>query len=331
MEPVKGVHQIRIPLPNMPLDHINVYLVEGSKGNVLIDTGWDTLEAFSALKDGLRSSGFGFKDISQIIVTHIHPDHYGLAGKLRQLSGATVAFHEIEEGLLDLRYVNMDKLVEDTKHRLSRNGVPRSEVSRLAGASLPVRQYVDLISPDIRLTGGERLSFGSSEFKVLVTPGHSPGHICLYEPNRKFLFSGDQVLPDITPHVGLHAQSGENPLGDFVDSLKSLRELDVNLVFPGHGAVFNGLKQRIDAILYHHDQRKLAIMNIIRDNLRSAYAIAAELVWVPDIGGVDFKDLAPMDKRLAVLETLAHLQLLVNEDKVQSVVDKDTVLYWAGG
>jgi glyoxylase-like metal-dependent hydrolase (beta-lactamase superfamily II) len=329
MEIVKGVYQIKLPLPGGPPDHTNAYLIDGSEGNLLIDTGWNTPEAFSALGEELKSNGFDFSDISQIVITHLHPDHYGLAGRIRELSGAKLALSEIEARLLDRRYVNMSILVEEVSHLLRAHGTPQSELSQLSQASMPVRELVIPAKPDIKLKAGQKVSMNPFEFKALLTPGHSPGHICLYEPERKFLFTGDHILPDITPNVGLHPQSGANPLGDYINSLKSLTELEVSFVFPGHGSVFSGLGQRIDVLLRHHQQRMTDILNVIRDDPKTAYQIATEIPWVPDDGGINFQDLPPLDKRLAVLETLAHLQLLATEGKTNKVVKERTNFYRA--
>jgi glyoxylase-like metal-dependent hydrolase (beta-lactamase superfamily II) len=332
MEIVQGVHQIKLPLPaGGALDHVNAYLVEGSKSNLLIDTGLDTPDAFAALRDGLRFSSFGFKDISQIVVTHIHPDHYGLADKLKQMSGAQVALSEIEESLIDSRYVNMNNLLQEVRKLFGDNGVPEDELSELAEASMPVREFVGIVSPDIKLKDGDKISTGSSEFKVLLTPGHSSGHICLYEPKRKFLFSGDHILPDIFPHVGLHPQSGENPLGDFFNSLEAISKLEVNFIFPGHGSVFSGFELRISELLYHHKQRQLAIARTIENDMKTVYQITTEIPWMPGGEAVKFEKLPAFGKRLAVMETLAHLQLLVVEGKAEKVVKDNITLYWGGG
>lgn len=283
------------------------------------------------MRDGLREAGFGFKDISQIIVTHIHPDHYGLTGRVKQLSGAKLAVHRIEADLIHSRYVNLDGLLGDMARQLRYGGVPQNDLPQFRGASLWMKQFVAPAAPEVRLSGGEKLSNGTFEFEVLWTPGHSPGHICLYEPKRKLLFSGDHILPNITSHVGLHPQSGENPLGDFITSMRAIEKLEVNFVFPGHGAVFSGLKQRIGELLYHYRERKMTIIKSVSDELKTAYQIATEILWRPESGGVPFQELELWDKRLAVMETLAYLQLLMTEGKVGKVVEDDTVLYWAGG
>lgn len=329
MEIVQGVHQIKLPLPGGTLDHVNVYLVEGDEGNLLIDAGWNTPEAFSTLKEELRTKGFEFKDISQIVITHLHPDHYGLAGKIRELSGAKIALSEIETHMLNSRYVDVTLLLSGVTRLLRSNGVPESELSQLSEASLPAREFVIPASPDVKLKAGRKVSVGLFEFEVLSTPGHSPGHICLYEPKRKLLFTGDHILPDITPNVGLHPQSGKNPLGDYLNSLRDLKKLEVTFAFPGHGSVFNGLRLRIEDLFYHHEQRKSAIVKVIQGEMKTAYEIAEEIPWVPGAEDVSFQDLLAFDKRLAVLETLAHLQLLISEDKVKKAAQDGTNFYSA--
>jgi len=329
MEIVQGVHQIKLPLPGGTLDHVNVYLVEGDEGNLLIDAGWNTPEALSTLKEELRTKGFEFKDISQIVITHLHPDHYGLAGKIRELSGAKIALSEIETHMLNSRYVDVTLLLSGVTRLLRSNGVPESELSQLSEASLPALEFVIPASPDVKLKAGRKVSVGPFEFEVLSTPGHSPGHICLYEPKRKLLFTGDHILPDITPNVGLHPQSGKNPLGDYLNSLRDLKKLEVTFAFPGHGSVFNGLRLRIEDLFYHHEQRKSAIVKVIQSEIKTAYEIAEEIPWVPGAEDVSFQDLLAFDKRLAVLETLAHLQLLISEDKVKKAAQDGTNFYSA--
>jgi glyoxylase-like metal-dependent hydrolase (beta-lactamase superfamily II) len=331
MEIVQGVHQIKLPLPAGALDHNNAYLIEGSNGNLLIDTGFDTPEAFAALRDGLRFSGFGFKDITQIVVTHIHPDHYGLADKLKQMSGAKVSLSEVEAKFIDSRYVKTDALLKKVRSLFKSNGVPEEDLTELSDASMAVRKFVGVVPPDIKLKNGDKITIDSSEFKVVLTPGHSPGHICLYEPKRKLFFSGDHILPDIFPHVGLHPQSGENPLGDFFNSLEMLANLEVSFIFPGHGSVFSGFKLRLGDLYRHHEQRQLAIKRIIEDDMKTAYQIATEIPWMPGGEAVSFDKLSAFDKRLAVMETLAQLKLLMIEGKAEKVVKENIDIYWGGG
>jgi glyoxylase-like metal-dependent hydrolase (beta-lactamase superfamily II) len=329
MEIVSGVHQIRLPFPQGMPGYTNVYVVEGSKGSILIDSGWDDSEVIWAFREGLREERLKFQDINWIVITHIHPDHYGLASKLKELCGAEVTVHRTEVGLINLRYKDFDGLLKDMGDMLSSNGVPQAELTELTQASLWMKQFVSPDLPDIMLDDGDRISNGSFGFEVLRTPGHSPGHICLYEARKRWLFSGDHVLSNAIPHVGFHPQSGDNPLRDYIDSLIRVDSLGVNFVFPGHGSVFNSLKLRAAEIFNHHEQRKEAIMKVLNEGLKTAYQVAAEIPWKLEMGGGAFGDLGSWDRRLAVLETIAHLKLLTSEGKVGKI-DKDGVsLYLA--
>lgn len=324
MEIVSGIHQIRVPSPKDLSGYTNVYVLEGDEGNILIDAGWDAPESLWALREGLKADRLKLQDIKKIVITHIHPDHYGLASKVKQLTGARVAMHRIEAEFINPRYKDFEVLLKETEKVLRRNGVPQAELPELKDASLWMNQFVTPDLPEILLDDGDNISNGSFEIRVIETPGHSPSHICLYEARKKVLFSGDHVLYDITPHIGFNPQSGDNPLGDYISSLKKLERLEVNFVLPGHGPVFNSLRLKVADILYHHEQRKRHIIRAMNEGLKTAYQIAEDIPWMPKQGGTAFHDLAPWDKRLAVMETIAHLKLLSSEDKIGEV-DMDGV------
>jgi glyoxylase-like metal-dependent hydrolase (beta-lactamase superfamily II) len=327
MEIVRDVYQIKLPLTFVPLEYINVYVVRGVEGAILIDTGWNTPEAFSALEEGLKGHGIGWRDIRQIVITHIHPDHYGLAKKIRELSGAKVAMHWIEAGLIDPRYINFPNLLEKMGRELHSNGVPLNELPGLEEASLWMNEFVMPLLPDVELDNGDRISNGSFEFEVIWTPGHSAGHISLYEAERNLLFAGDHILFEITPNVSYHPQSGDNPLGDYVNSLEAIERLEVRFVFPGHGPVFNSMKIRVEQIRSHHREREKVIVKAASEEPKTAYQIATEIPWIPDQGGVGFQNLEGMDRRLAIMETLAHLRLLLTEGRVREI-ERDGISFY---
>ena len=251
-EVIPGIHWLKLPLP-MPGSvfpgYVNAYLVQGDRGFTLVDTGWNTDEAFASLQEQLAETGADIRDISRIVVTHVHPDHYGLAGRIKQLSGAVLALHDIEKGFIKSRYITMDELLKQTGQWLAINGVPPDELANIRDATVGLEQYIIPTYPDITLHGGETIATGKFTFQVLWTPGHSSGHICLYEPGEKVLISGDHILPTITPNVGSHPQSIENPLGRYLNSLNDLKRLDIRLILPGHESPFTRLKPRINE---HH-------------------------------------------------------------------------------
>lgn len=325
MEVYPSVYQLRVPIPNNPLGHLNSYLIRGDKGCLLIDAGWNTEEAFRSLDEQLLELGLGFRDITMVIITHVHPDHYGLAGRIKQISPTRFALHLWEKALIESRYVHYRELQAKIGHFMRRHGVPVEIADPLERASLPALDFVTVAWPDEVLYGGESFLFGDFEFEVLWTPGHSPGHVCLYEPAKKLLFSGDHVLPTITPNVSYHLQSGSNPLGDFINSLHQVQRLPVNLVLPAHEEVFSNLAARVEEIVRHHDDRKRRILDILGKGHKTAYFIAKQLTW--NVPGNKLLRLEALQQRFAVMETLSHLELLRMEGLVERTSSGGIWLY----
>ena len=330
MELFKGINQIKVPIPKVGLDNVNVYIVEGTNGNLMIDTGWNTPEAFNALAQEMKTSGFAMKDITEVVITHIHPDHFGLAGKIAELTGARVSVSEIDFSMVDSRYVHADAILSEMNSFLKANGVPDWELKMLSEASQTIRNFISPISKVNLLKAGDHVAMEPFDFQVILTPGHTPGHICLYEPNKKYLFAGDQVLAEVVPNISYHPQSGQNPLGDYVNSLHALEELEVRFVFPGHGSVFSGLTPKIDEIMHFHRDRMRNIEKIMGVETKNAYDVAKQLPWIINGDTITYDKLEPIDRRLAVLTVLAHLQYLVSENKGKKMEEAGKVTYWAG-
>ncbi|MFC1917327.1 MBL fold metallo-hydrolase [Chloroflexota bacterium] len=322
-----GIHLLKIPIPESTLQYVNVYLIQGKTGYLLVDTGWNNDASFDSLQRQLKELKVSISDITRIAVTHIHPDHYGLVGKLKELSAAEFACHQRERDLIESRYIHMENLLQNMADWLKINGVPEKELPGLQSASLPVAKYVAPTYPDLFLRGGGTYATGIFTFQVLWTPGHSPGHVCLYEPKNKLLISGDHILPSITPNIGLHTQSSVNPLGDFLNSLDMIKKLSIRLVLPGHEVPFSGIQTRIAKIKKHHRQRNEEIMLIMAEKAKSAYQVAGEITWRHDVGGIGWKYLEPLHKRLAILETLSHLEYIRSQGKLAKS-SRDGVLYY---
>lgn len=319
-----GIYQLKIPIDN-PLEFINSYLIEGEEGWLMVDTGWNTPEVFASLSQQLEEMRVALKDITQIVVTHIHPDHYGLAGRLKLLYDAELAFHRVEKDFVESRYVDIDGLIAEMRQWLRFNGVPPEVQDNLGQASLFMKEFVVPALPDRVLDNGDIVSTGLCHFEVIWTPGHSMGHICLYERERKVLISGDHILPTITPNISLHTQSGLNPLGDYMHSLRKVESLAVDLVLPSHEQIFADLPGRIKEIKTHHEERKAVIVDILGNQPRTAYEVSSRVPW--HTNGVSWEALPPLDRRIAVTETLAHLELLRAEEKVEKVIKEDIAFY----
>jgi glyoxylase-like metal-dependent hydrolase (beta-lactamase superfamily II) len=321
-----GIYWIKNPigLDGSSLSHVNSYLVRGEDGYLLVDTGWNTEESFDEIQRSLKEIGARIEDISQILVTHIHPDHYGMAGRIKRISGARIYMHEIENSIIDTRYVHMDALLAQTAEWLKLNGVPAEETGDIRDASLDIVDLVVPARPDVILHGGEMITTGEFNFNAIWTPGHSPGHICLYEPEKKVLLSGDHILPTITPNIGRHPQSAENPLGMYLESLQEMRKLDVSLVLPGHDEPFTGLVPRIDEIISHHEQRNLEILAAVSSQPRTAFDIAEYVTWGTN---ASWRELPPIHRRMAIFETIAHLEYMITRGRAEKI-DRDNVIYY---
>ena len=306
------------------LAHVNIYLIRGETGYLLVDSGWNTSESYDTLQRNLTGIGADVKEISQILVTHVHPDHYGMAGRIRRLSGAKLMLHEMEKGFIQPRYMDMDELLRQTADWLVSNGVPPEETGDIRNATVGLENFIVPTMPDVTLHGGETITTGTFTFQVLWTPGHSSGHICLYEPERKILLAGDHILPAITPNISLHPQSIDNPLGCYLNSLNDIKQLETEIVLPGHDEPFTGLVPRIDEIIRHHEERNREILEAIKGGPKTAYRIALEVTWGD---GGSWQDLPVFHKRMAIFETLAHLELMVANGQIEKQPENGIISY----
>ncbi|GAA0920812.1 MBL fold metallo-hydrolase [Nonomuraea longicatena] len=318
-----GLWSIPVPIPVNPLRYVLVYALEVPDGVVLIDAGWNTDEAYQALVDGLAVAGFAPSDVKAVLVTHIHPDHYGLAGRVREATGAWIGLHEADARLLHDRYDEsaIDALVERERRLLERAGVPEQTLDELAGASMIIRHMVTMAKPDRLIEDGEPLDLPGWDLRALWTPGHSPGHLCFVSPSRRLLFSGDHVLAKITPMVAVHPQSGPNPLADYLDSLAAVRKWDVDEVLPAHEYRFLELAERVDHVMAHHEERLTEIETVVRaagDGV-TCWDIATRLTW-----SRPWETIPAFMRRAANGETLAHLVWLEARARVRRVAgDRD--------
>lgn len=325
MEITPGVYQLKLPIPDNPLGFLNSYVIRGDKGCLLVDTGWDTDEGFRQLKTQLREIGLSLDDIATVVITHVHPDHYGLAGRIKQNSPTRFAFHLWEKALIESRYINFAELQSKIGLFLRSHGVPEQSTEPLQTASQPTLEYVSVAWPDEVLYGGEMLDVGDFHLEVIWTPGHAPGHVCLYEPSKKLLFAGDHILPTITPNVSYHLQSGSNPLGDYLNSLQQIKRLPVDLVLPGHENIFTDLEHRIEEIVGHHKEREQQILELIAREPQTAFQIGGQLPW--NLGGATWAGLDALVQRWAVMETIAHLEAL-RMDALARRFTRDSMLFY---
>ncbi len=320
MEVATGVIRLQLPMP-FELKHVNVYLLRDGDGYTLVDTGLQTDESRQALAHGLEDNGIPLKRVTRILITHIHPDHFGLAGELRERSKAELVIHRLEVALMEPRYARAEDLVQDVARWLHVNGVPETEAEFLKTASMAAREFVSVVEPDALLEGAESLALNGAELRVVWTPGHSPGHCCFFLPSRRLLLSGDHLLPKISPNIGLHPQSSADPLEDYLASLDRIARLDIALVLPAHGDPFSDHTGRIAVIKQHHEERKMALLRLATSP-QTGWELASQLFH-----GIMERNV--FQQRLALQETLAHCQSLAGEGRLQKRLTRDRVRWQA--
>ncbi len=317
-EVVPGIKQLKIPIPHNPLGFTNVYLVGDGDGYLLIDAGFPGEESMAAMRKELADAGVEPTEISKIVVTHAHGDHIGLAGRVKAISGARIALHPLEARQHQPPHPeNPQDFAKMNAEWSKATGMPEEpppEMHRHFGPGN--RQHEAPPEPDMLLEDNQEIRADGTSLRVIWTPGHSPGLVCLYDAKRRVLFSADHVLPVTTPNIGLrpgtngHGPNASNPLGDYMRSLEKVRGLDAEIVLPAHENVFHDLRGRVDRILEHHHHRNEEILATLKTGPKTAYQVSEAITWMPESGAVRFHKLAHWDQRMAVSETIAHLQAL---------------------
>ena len=276
LEVAPGVLRVQLPINFTGLGHTNMYVLEDGRGAAVIDTGLPGRKAWGTIRSGLKSAGVPLSRVHTIMITHSHPDHFGNAARLAAESDADLLTHKAfqiwwtpdthSEGL------SFDE-DEQAKHADARDGrMPwhgsshrRPIQARLRGwflRNVGHRMY-RTPTPTRRLSDGELLHLAGRTFQAVHTPGHTADHLCWLEPETGVLFSGDHVLPTITPHIaGIGA--GPDPLADYVASLdKTVALPGVSLVLPAHGDPISDLAARAVSIKRHHEDRLRQLRQIV--------------------------------------------------------------------
>jgi glyoxylase-like metal-dependent hydrolase (beta-lactamase superfamily II) len=317
-----GLWSVPVPIPNNPLRYVLVYVFDTDRGPYLVDAGWNTDDAYSTLVSGLGEAGFDIGDVQGVLVTHIHPDHYGLAGRIRNASGAWIALHPADAALIQDRYEQPDDLIERVGTMLRRDGAPPEEIETLQNASMPVRGWVDAVTPDVLIEDGDRPEVPGWELTAIWTPGHSPGHLCFFESANQLMLSGDHVLPRITPNISLHPQAGPDPLGDYLRSLDKVGEYHAHEVLPAHEHRFADLRGRVAELKGHHEARFEEVLTAIGGGYTTAWEIASQMTW-----SRPWEEYRGWERRAAAGETKAHLTYLAKQGLV--VEEEGEPCHWS--
>ncbi|TDE28567.1 MBL fold metallo-hydrolase [Actinomadura sp. 6K520] len=299
-----GLWSVPVPIPDNPLAYTLVYAVESPQGPVLIDAGWHHEDAWAALRGGLGTFGIDVADVRGVVVTHYHPDHAGLAGRVREASGAWVAMHHADAEITRLfRSVGQGGRRTFELTALRRAGAGESDLA----APPPDRRVEPPAVPDRELSDGDLVDLPGRRLRAIWTPGHSPGHICLHLEDGDRIFTGDHVLPRITPHIGLYPYDipDVDPLSDFLGSLDKVSAMSVDEVLPAHQYRFNGLSARAQEIIEHHEQRLAEVTALLSAHPKTLWDITAGLTWRNP-----WQEMAQFARRMAAAEAAAHIRTL---------------------
>ena len=308
------VFRIPLPLPGDALRAVNVYAIRTDRQVVLVDAGWDAPASWDALGTALTRLGSRIEAVRTVAVTHLHHDHVGQAARLRDTARAAVLIGAGEQTALE-------QILRDTDHgrarvlaRLRRLGADAlaAELERGDPQGADTQERARYEPPDVYLGDHSIVVAGGRALAVVPTPGHTRGHVCLWDEEHAVLFAGDHVLPHITPSIGLEPVPARLPLADFLASLARVRQLPARRVLPAHGPVFTDLGGRVDELVAHHERRLeqcLAGLDALGPAAVDAAAVAERLRWTRR--ELRLADLDWFNQMLAVGETAAHLDVLV--------------------
>jgi glyoxylase-like metal-dependent hydrolase (beta-lactamase superfamily II) len=300
-----GTRRLTFPLP-LGIDHVHCYLLPGSEGWTLVDTGLGLPDATARWEVALEGV-----DVTRIVVTHFHPDHAGGGEDAQALTGARV-YQGADDYRQCLRVWGSEDWSERLADYLQRHGLPEETAAELRHESRTFAPFIRFARDPGPLREGDEVD----GWRVLELPGHADGHICLERDG--VLVAGDHVLGVITPTVGLYPESRPDPLADYQGSLRRTIELAPRIALPGHGEPVSNPVARAREILDHHERRLDQTAAALAGEPRSAYEISVALFGA---------GLGASGRRFALAETLAHLERLVHEGRAARTGDNDRVSY----
>ena len=318
-EIMKNLYRLQIHLPSSPLKNLNCYVIKGGDRNILIDTGFKHPECKEELLSGLNELNVDLAD-TDIILTHLHSDHTGLAPEIA-VTGTRV-FISRDEIPWMFGQTRRDMWAMDNK-KLARAGFDFEALNNsLKNASSRSMASNPEFEDYLPIDDGDEFSCGGYKLKAVLTPGHTPAHMCFWMAEQKTMFTGDHVLFDISPNITLW-NNVEDSLGDYLTSLKNIDEYDVRLALPGHREIGN-FHERIAQLLDHHEMRLEECYKVVLNNPDlSVYDITGKMTW--KIRCNSWEDFPINQKWFAVGECHSHLRHLEKRGRVKADYSEEVV------
>lgn len=297
----ENIYRKTVPLPNNPLRELNAYLITGER-TLLIDTGFNRPECAEALESAFRE--LGIESAPDVFITHLHSDHCGLIGRFVG-KGNTLYAGETDGELINFEAGDLYwRMLDDL---FVKYGFPRADFGRNTDIH-PGRKYCHDVRVNFTtLREGDVLRYGGYELEAVLTPGHTPGHLCLYDRKRKILFCGDHILGTITPNICIEL-SAENPLKDYLESLRKVEQLEVDLLLTAHGTPVENMYGRIRELYRHHEERLAEAERILGNTWKTAFTVARDMTW--EIDCKNWEEFPAPQKWFATGEAISHLQYL---------------------
>ncbi len=316
-EILPNLFRLKIPLPDSPLKYLNSYVIKGPDRNLIIDTGLNRRECLEAMQAGLSTLGIDLK-ASDIFITHLHADHFGLVAKLAT-DTSQVYFSRPEKELIE-SWEGFGPMIVYA----GQNGFPEDEL-QAALDKHPGAKFGSEWIPEMKLLeDGDEIRIGDYKFRCVVTPGHTLGHICLYEPDKKILVAGDHILIDITPNIQCWSDT-QNPLKHYLASLEKVYSLKVDLTLPGHRRLIENHQTRIEELKRHHADRLTEVLSILKAGAMNAFQVASQMTW--DIDSESWDQFPVAQKWFATGEAISHLRYLEEEGQLVRNADGKITLY----
>jgi glyoxylase-like metal-dependent hydrolase (beta-lactamase superfamily II) len=317
-----GVHRLAIPTP-FAVGRVNVYLIE-DEPLTLVDAGPNSATSFDELQRGLAGLGHLLEDIELVVLTHQHIDHLGLVSLVAEHSGAEVAAIDAAVPFVESYSVEAQEDDDFARDIMLRNGIPEDVVTALQTVSQAFRAWGSRAHVTRVLRDGEAMAFRDRTLRVHHRPGHSPSDTVFHDRDRRILIAADHLLKHISSNPLITRPldgSGKRPqaLVAYLDSLRKTREMEADLVLPGHGDPITDHRRLIDERFALHRRRADKIHALIAERPRSAYEIAREL-W---------GNIAVTQAYLTLSEVLGHIDLLLNDGRAREVEQDGVAVFQA--